>query len=51
MNFDGLDTQAPILKIESSFGRPEISVSVIFLIVSKFKVSGFKSFTIDDRSR
>ena len=51
INFDGLETHAPILELESSFGKLEISVFFIFSNVSKFKVSGFKSLIIDDKSR
>ena len=47
----GLETQAPILNLESNFGKAEISVFLIFSIVSKFNVSGFKSSIIDDKSR
>ena len=51
INFDGLDTHAPILELESSFGKVEISVFFFFYKVSKFNESGFKSLIIDDKSR
>ena len=50
INFEGLDTHAPILRLASSFGKLEMSIFSIFLIVSKFNVSGLKSLTIEDKS-
>ena len=51
INFDGLETHAPILEPESNFGKLKISRFLIFSIVSKFNVSGLKSFITDDKSR
>jgi hypothetical protein len=50
INFDGLDTHAPILRFESNSGNLETSILLIFSKVSKFKLSGFKSSIIEDRS-
>ena len=46
INFDGLDTHAPILRFESNSGNLETSILLIFSKVSKFKLSGFKSSII-----
>ena len=51
INFDGLETQAPILKFDSSLGSSDNLIFSIFLIVLKFNVSGLKSSTIEDKSR
>ena len=51
LNFDGFETQAPILVLDSSLGKLEKSVLFIFSIVSKFNVSGLKSVINDDKSR
>ena len=50
INFEGFETQAPILELESNIGKSLIFVFLIFSKVSKFKVSGFKSMIIEDRS-
>ena len=51
INFDGFETQAPTLVLDSSLGKLEKSVLFIFSIVSKFNVSGLKSVINDDKSR
>ena len=50
INFDGADTHAPILRFESNSGSLDASIFFIFSNVSKFKVSGFRSFITDDKS-
>ena len=50
INFEGFETQAPILELEFNIGKSLIFVFLIFSKVSKFKVSGFKSMIIEDRS-
>ena len=48
INFEGFETHAPILSSEFNTGNLEISVPLIFLIVSKLSVSGLKSLIIED---
>ena len=38
INFDGFDTHAPILRFEFNTGSFDLSVFLIFSIVSKFKL-------------